>query len=226
MQLGPQSQSSADSVCGLLIVNGDCPDSILAQLQHLDTDLLIAVDGGLRHCLALGRQPDFLIGDLDSAAAAQISSLEGGNTQVIRYRAEKDQTDLELALQHAQNENVTHLIVAGISGGRTDQMLCNWLLLGQKRWRFSIDVIDHSGCGYLVVADKSRTIAVEPGVTISLLSLSHNAGGVTTHGLSYPLSNADLALGSSLGISNLAEADEFTISISQGVLLAYVNNAA
>ena len=215
-----------DSPSALLIVNGDCHESALARCRQLNTDLLIAVDGGLRHCLLLGNPPDVLIGDLDSATASELESLDGSHTEIIRYQTEKDQTDLELALEYAQSRNVTHLTLAGVSGGRTDQMLCNWLLLGQARWNFSIDVIDDTGCGYLVLADQSRRIAVESGATISLMSLTQSAAGVTTDGLKYPLTDAELPLGSSLGISNVACGNEFLISISQGVLLAYVNNGS
>ncbi len=212
-----------DSRSALLMVNGDCSESALAHCGRLHADTLIAVDGGLRHCLALGVEPDVLIGDLDSAARPEINRLDNSNTQVLRYRAEKDQTDLELALEYAQSENIAHVTLAGLSGGRTDQMLCNWLLLGQSRWNFSIDIVDDRGCGYLVVADRSRSIAAESGATISLLSLTQMTTGVTTEGLKYPLANADLSLGSSLGISNVVCDSEFRISITRGTLLAYVN---
>lgn len=217
--------AGTDSLSALLMVNGHCHESALAHCQQLNTDLLIAVDGGLRHCLMLGNQPDVLIGDLDSATESELAGLDDSNTEVIRYQAEKNQTDLELALEYAQSRDVRHLTVAGVSGGRTDQMLCNWLLLGQARWGFSINIIDDTGCGYLVLADRSRRIVVDSGVTISLLSLTQNTTGVTTQGLKYPLSDADLPLGSSLGISNVARGDEIVIHISQGVLLAYVNNS-
>lgn len=225
----------AEKVSGrtaLLLVNGDCDDVALElckqQYQPNSADLLVAVDGGLRHCLALGLQPDVLIGDLDSAAAKDVEHLDASRTKVLRHNPDKDRTDLQLALEHVQENGVEHVVLAGLSGGRTDQMLCNWLLLGQnlaggERWRFTIDVIDSAGMGFLVTADRHRRIAVQTGATISLLALSASVQGLTTEGLQYPLTGAELPLGSSLGISNQAAGREFAVQVAQGILLAYVN---
>ena len=45
-------------------------------------DVLIAADGGLRHCLDLGLQPAILIGDLDSIDEGDLAALETNDTQI------------------------------------------------------------------------------------------------------------------------------------------------
>ena len=221
----------------LLLVNGDCDSAVLelCKQQYQQNyrknraSLLVAVDGGLRHCLALGLQPDVLIGDLDSAVGKDIERLNEAHTKILRHNPDKDQTDLELAMEYLQECGIEHVVLAGLSGGRTDQMLCNWFLLGQNlhgrnRWRFMIDVIDSAGSGFVVTADRHRRIAAQSGATISLLALTASVQGLTTEGLHYPLSDAELLLGSSLGISNLAVGSEFSVQVTQGILLAYVNH--
>ena len=207
----------------LLLVNGDFDDSSRLYCEQLQPDLIVAVDGGLQHCNTLGLQPDVLIGDMDSALEDDVRQLDTATTTIHRHKPEKDQTDLELALEYLDAEGINHVWMAGFSGGRTDQMLCNWLLLGQSRWSFTIDIVDAAGCGYLVTADQGRRIKVLSGATISLLSLTSVVNGLTTSGLRYALTDAGLPLGSSLGISNVAESDEFSVEVTSGKLLAYVN---
>ncbi len=221
----------AEATTALLLANGDCGKAALElckQQGRQTAVLVVAVDGGLRHCIALGLQPDVLIGDLDSAATNDVGNLDLNCTRVLRHNPDKDQTDLELALEHVQESGIAHVVLAGLSGGRTDQMLCNWLLLGQSllgrnRWSFSVDVIDSDGLGFLVTADRHRRITVQTGATISLLALTTSVQGLTTEGLQYPLSDAELPLGSSLGVSNVASGTEFTVKVTQGIVLAYVN---
>ena len=211
----------------LLIANGEFDDAsqrYCEQLyEQLQPDMLVAIDGGLKHCYTLGQFPDVLIGDLDSATDEDIKRLDTATTTVLRHKPEKDQTDLELALELVNEKGVSHTWIAGLSGGRTDQMLCNWLLLGRSRWRFTVDIVDAAGVGYLVTADKSRRIKVRTGATISLLSLTSFVNGLTTDGLRYALTDAGLPLGSSLGISNVADSDECSIQLTEGKVLAYVN---
>ena len=64
-------------------------------------DLVIAADGGARHCLAHGIQPTVVIGDLDSLRPDELATLETGGAQILTYPARKDHTDLELAIELA-----------------------------------------------------------------------------------------------------------------------------
>lgn len=76
----------------------------------------MAVDGGLRHARALVRAPHVLIGDLDSVTDEEIDwvSAAGGR---VRYPPEKDETDLELALDLARADGYTTILLVGALGG-------------------------------------------------------------------------------------------------------------
>ena len=65
-------------------------------------DLIIAADGGARHCRSLGLTPHLVVGDFDSLDATELAELQAAGSQVVRYARNKDFTDLELALQHAR----------------------------------------------------------------------------------------------------------------------------
>lgn len=67
----------------------------------LPDDLIIAADGGMTHCRALGIKPSIVIGDLDSLDPDYLKSFQTSGTEIISYPINKDQTDLELALRKA-----------------------------------------------------------------------------------------------------------------------------
>src|SRR5262249_59879246 len=72
---------------------------------------------------------DLVIGDFDSADPAALEAAVAGGAEVRRYPADKDQSDLELALHAARAGGAKRVIVVGGSGGRLDHFLANALLL-------------------------------------------------------------------------------------------------
>jgi len=97
-------------------------------------------------------------------------------------------------------------MLAGLSGGRTDHMLANWMLLANSEWRFRISVFDALGVAYLVTPATSREVNLVPGTTFSLLPLT-TTSGVTIEGAKYPLSDAVLYPYRSRGISNVTSTE-------------------
>ncbi len=81
----------------VLVVNGDLPEPERFRAMLRQDDILIAVDGGLRHMTALDRTPNLIIGDMDSADPEEVSRLESQGVEVRRFPTHKDETDLELA---------------------------------------------------------------------------------------------------------------------------------
>jgi thiamine pyrophosphokinase len=54
---------------------------------------------------------------------------------------------------------------------------------------------------------------------ISLLPLTETVTGITLHGFRYPLTDATITIGQSVGISNVLEAETGIIEVGQGLLL-------
>ena len=82
----------------------------LAEKWHLDIPadaICIAADSGLAHIYALGRVPTIVVGDLDSVDDADLARARREGTRIDRYPADKDATDLELALARAQGSPST-----------------------------------------------------------------------------------------------------------------------
>jgi thiamine pyrophosphokinase len=204
----------------IIFANGELNDPTTAQVLLQPTDTIIAADGGARHCRTLGITPHILIGDLDSATPSDIAMFEAAGTQVLKYPTHKDQTDLELALDWAVAHNATHIIILGALGGRWDQTLANLLLPALPTLQgLSVQLLDGNQNITTVRGPGTAHFNGNIGDTVSLIPISGDVHGVTTANLEYPLSNATLAFGSTLGISNTLTASQATVSITQGLLV-------
>lgn len=188
---------------------------------------MVAVDGGLRHVLELQLQPDWLIGDLDSAAPDQLEKLDLQHTRMLEFPADKDSTDLELTLRHLVDLSVKRITMVGLTGGRLDHMLANIFLLASFDWPFSIDFHSDSGRGFLLTPKHAFKKSLPNDTVLSLLPLTSSVTGVSTKGLHYCLSEAEITFGSTLGVSNIVQADSnqevVCVTIRSGKLLVIVN---
>lgn len=182
--------------------------------------LIIAADGGANHCRALGLVPQVLIGDLDSVAPEVLVDLEQRGIEIQRHPVDKDQTDLELALEYAVRRDAEPIIIYGAAGGRWDMTVANLLLLahGQLAQR-TIRLMGNGQQTVLLTGAVTYHLHGEVGDLVSLIPLSEAVSGVTLKGFVYPLHAATLTLGSSRGVSNRLERDGATITIETGKLL-------
>jgi thiamine pyrophosphokinase len=202
----------------ILFVNGDLksPEGLRPQLRPDDT--LIAVDGGLRHLTALGLTPDLILGDLDSADPAEVAKLEAQGVPVRRYPPEKDETDLELAIETAIDQGATTLWIVAALGDRLDHTLGNIYLLTQPRLA-ALDVRLVDGEQEVFLIRDETTLTGQPGQIVSLIPLMGPVPGVTTGQLAYPLRHETLYPDKTRGISNVMTAETATVSIDDGILL-------
>jgi thiamine pyrophosphokinase len=190
-------------------------------------DLLLAADGGARHLRRLGRWPDAVIGDFDSLSPAEVAELAAHDVPLIRFPQRKDFTDLELALQHAQDLGATEIIIAAATGERWDQTLANLLLPAAAAWGdLPIRVADGSQEIWVLHGGQTSAINGAPGDTFSLIPLSLEATGIVTAGLEYPLHHETLYLGSSRGVSNVLLTAHATVTLDAGLLLCVLIHGA
>lgn len=192
----------------------------------------MCVDAGLVHCLAAGFHPTLLIGDMDSVPPDVLSDPALGAVPRRLYPAEKDASDLQLALEGLADDDAgerrdsvgapacrpEQVVIVGVSGGRTDHMLFNWLLSCLRDWPFELRFIDATTDAVLVTPTRPLVATLEEGDTVSLLPLLE-AGGVHAEGLRYALRDGTLAPGSTRGLSNVADAPGLRVSIRTGRLL-------
>jgi len=183
-------------------------------------DIIIAADGGVHHCQDLGVTPAVVIGDLDSLLPDEISALQTADVEIIRYPAQKDQTDFELALRHAISLGADEILGLGALGARWDMTIANILLLGAPELAgLTVRLIDRQQEIVLLRGEGKITFHGRRGDTLSLIPLGQDARGVTLAGLEYSLEDGILRFGSTRGISNVLVEETATVYLKQGLLL-------
>lgn len=158
-------------------------------------------DSGVEHAIRCGLWPKVIVGDCDSVSQNALDDAMAHGAQLIKHPADKNASDLELTLKELADENYSEVTLLAASGGRTDHTLFNWMLILQQDWPYRFTVVDETISAYLVHADVSFDATLPSGATLSLLS-RESVAGVTTTGMKYPLSDARLMGGSTLGLSN------------------------
>ena len=200
----------------ILVAGGPAPPAT-RPLPHGAT--VIAADGGVDHALALGLRVELAVGDFDSVTPGGLAAAEAAGARIERHPAEKDATDLELALDVAAALEPRRLIVVGVAGGRLDHLLAGLLLLGAERYgHLEVDAI--AGQALVHVVRGARRLEGKPGELVSLLPLGGDAEGVTTDGLRYPLAGETMAAGSTRGVSNEFAETQARVRVARGVVLA------
>lgn len=194
----------AEGFASKLPVDGDCG--------------YIAVDRGVEHCLALGIVPTLLIGDFDSASPHVLDDERLASVPRQHFSRRKDASDLELALRILAKDPPHRVTLLGVSGGRTDHLLFNWLLPVLQDWPFLMDLVDATVQAFVVTPRQGLNVQARPGQLLSVLALVESRG-VSTDGLEYGLERATLQPGSTIGLSNCVAGTSFAVSLSYGKLL-------
>ena len=203
----------------VVVASGQLADGDAGWLD--DADLVVAADGGAASLDLLGRRPDLLVGDLDSADASLVERLQASGVRVERHPADKEASDTELAVTAALDAGATAVVVlGGLGGDRLDHELANLLLLADPALAPS-DVRIVRGRTRLRALHAARPLALDGAVgdLVTLLPVGGDAHGVTTDGLRWPLSGATLRLGRSRGLSNQVVEAPASVRIGEGTLL-------
>ena len=200
----------------VVVANGIITDYDFIQQMIEDCDYLVACDGGLKHLYKLGINPDFIVGDLDSASGDLLDLYR--DIPLQKFSAEKDFTDLELALAHACNEGADSIVVLGGLGGRFDHQLANVHVLAQAVERgVSAELCDEN-LRIRLITDYCR-LQRQDGILVTLIPLSTTADGVVTEGLKYPLKDESLKVGFARGVSNQIVDEYAAVSLKKGLLV-------
>jgi len=196
----------------LLIANGVLPSPRFLRELVSSSDLVVCANGGTRHALRIGIQPDVVIGDLDSLTPGVLRRLR--RSKIVSF-ADQNQTDLEKAIRYLLKKRAKQVVILGATGKRIDHTLANVALLAKYQRRVNLTLIDSSGEIQIV---RSRvTFQAKRGATVSLLPLGKGVK-VTTKGLRYALKNETLQFGSR-GVSNEVIGSTVEIRVRGGKLL-------
>jgi thiamine pyrophosphokinase len=204
----------------IIFANGIINPATPVRTMINSSELIIAADGGARHCLTLDLTPNVIIGDFDSLSPEEINRFQDTGVELIRHPVHKDHTDLELALEHAAARGADEITILGGLGGRLDQSAASLLLLASPEWQKTpIRLVDGRQSALVLRGEGSLTLQGHVGDIVSLLAMAGDAKGISTRGLEYPLRKEDLAIGSSHGVSNTLLSETAEVHLEEGLLL-------
>jgi len=202
-----------------IFLNGSADSAGLLRRVAERADLVVAADGGARFALEAGVVPDLVVGDMDSLGenlALQVERL-GGSLE--RHPVRKDKMDGQLAVLAARERGATVADLLCAVGGRLGALFAvPQILLAAERIGLRSTVLADRGRIFVIEAD-SRTIQGDPQDSVSIFPLSSPATGVTLERMEYPLENASLDSGDTLGFHNELIGTEARVSVGQGALL-------
>ncbi len=201
----------------LIFTGGDLGPWAIAEIQA--TDFLVGVDRGAVYLIQHNLQPDYVLGDFDSVTATELTQIRQSCPALAQYDPiAKDHTDTELAYTWAIEQRPQEIIILGGLGSRFDHTLANVHLLLQAL---------QAGIASRIIGEHNEIFLTDGNVSvtkgrytyISVLPLTPTVTGITLSGFQYPLQQATLGLGSSLGISNVLSGEAGTIQVETGQLL-------
>jgi thiamine pyrophosphokinase len=197
----------------LVFAGGDRLEPDLAQELPV-ADLVMAADSGYDAAVSLGFAVDVLVGDLDSITTEPIP----GHVVVERHPVDKDQTDLDLALELAMRDEPSRVVVVGGTGGRLDHELATASLICDERWsEVEMDWVSSRGRAHVI--RRRRIVHGDVGATVTLLAVGGAVTGLTTRGLRWELEQATFQPGSTWGVSNVMQTPIADIKVGSGCLL-------
>ena len=183
------------------VIISACPVSPeLAEALRPD-DFIIACDAGYRNCAPLGRRPNIIVGDFDTAPCP-----EQQDDDIIVLPHVKDDTDTEYAAKLVSEKGFDEvLLLGGLGGRRVEHTLAN-LCTGRITY---------------VMPGETRRYPKEKYFFFSAFPMEGRAQGVCERGSYYELTDAELTASYPLGVSNeyAAGSDCITISTRSGALV-------
>jgi len=205
----------------LIVSGGNSEEKLINEIYYRNNfDYIIASDKGLEALDKCKIKPNFIIGDFDSINKEILNKyIDDENIEIRELNPEKDYTDTHMAIKFAIELKSTSVTILGATGTRIDHALSNINVLKELLDnKIEGKIIDNKNEIQLMNCKKILKRDIEYKY-ISLIPLTTRVEGVTLKGFKYPLDNACLNIGESLGVSNEQIEDIGLIDIKKGILI-------
>ena len=203
----------------ILIIGNARPEDLAKWSELIEkSDLIIACDGAMKNCAESSVAVDFLIGDMDSISEETLQYAESKNTEIIKI-LDQQNNDLSKAISFAQNLSPLSIDIIGVDGGHSAHQFAYYFSL----FECQVDTTLHLDDCKVIPVNKSNPMirSIELEKEFSVFSIGQSFG-VNLSGGKWELNDAELSP-SSVGLHNVAVADNLIINCSDGNLLVFVN---
>ncbi|EFU41270.1 thiamine pyrophosphokinase [Paenibacillus vortex V453] len=201
----------------LIFTGGELSPRFLEEIQN--GDFIIGADRGALYLIEHGIRPNLSVGDFDSIPPEQMERVRSMSEKVIDCDPiDKNLTDTELAFDLALDKSPESILILGATGSRLDHTLANiHMLIRGLQHHISCSILDENN--FITLTGTSCIVENKGFTYVSLLPLTTEVTGIHLEGFEYPLHDATLRLGQSLGVSNKLAEDKGTVRIEGGLLL-------
>ncbi|MYL42296.1 MULTISPECIES: thiamine diphosphokinase [Virgibacillus] len=183
-------------------------------------DFWIGADRGALSVIKHRLQLEYAVGDFDSTTDEEKATIISYANYFNEYPSDKDETDLEIALNKAFELEPDIIYLIGVTGGRMDHELINIQLLYEiARKGIKGIILDKTNYIELTFAGEYSIEYDDTYPNISFVPFSHEVKGLTLSNFYYPLMDATVTWGSTLCISNKLIGNSGTFSYNEGILL-------
>lgn len=170
--------------------------------RQLAGSRVIAADSGILHAPELGLDVELWVGDFDSTPPEEISRFDHVPRET--WPADKDKTDGEIAALAAIARGASSLLFVGGFGGQADHAFGHFLLaLRLALTGLAVAITSGDEEAHPIIPGE-MAIDLPQGSRLSLIALS-DLKGLTLKGVQWPLDAADVPLGSTWTLSNVAQ---------------------
>lgn len=198
------------------------PISDLPELSGFNEQdsIWIGVDRGVLTLLSQGIEPYMAFGDFDSVTVEELAFINEKINTVRTFKPEKDEPDMELALNWAIQQKPEKIQLFGGTGGRLDHFFANVQLLLQTTVdQTPIVMINRQNVMFVKRPGEYQLQKLKEKKYISFIPISSSVENLTLKGFKYPLSNRHIPQHSTLCISNELIDDYGNFSFTEGILL-------
>lgn len=200
------------------------PLSLVPDFQLFDDSevVWVGIDRGVFYLLNAGIKPAMAFGDFDSVTLEELAEIEKEVSDLKKFIPEKDETDMELALNWAIEQQPESILIFGATGGRLDHLMANIQLLLkplQQGINIPTEIIDTKNILYVKKPGTYTVNKLDDFKYISFLPATPSVSGMTLENFKYPLKDCHIPMGSTLCISNELIRGHGTFSFSEGILI-------
>lgn len=176
-------------------------------------DFVIAADAGFASLENMSVKSDLVVGDFDSLGKIPV------HEHIVRHPAEKDDTDMMLAVKEGLKRNYKTFVIYGGLGGRLDHTYANIQTVSYLAEQGAVGYLLGEGLAITAIKNDLMKFDKNHNGVISVFCNGDTAKGVYLTGLKYPLNNAILTCNIPLGVSNEFIGVDSSVNVKDGTLI-------
>ena len=197
----------------LVVTGGLAPPARVVRNRVLWADLVVAADSGMDTLVDAGLRPDVAVGDFDSTRATdELADMRPGN--VLRYPADKSETDTEIAIRLAHERGAAEICLVGGGGGEMSHFLAIVSLFDRQP---APSVWLSHDTEYTLITS-SMVAEGQPGDRVSFFPAGEEGCTMTSSGLRWPLDGLEWHRGD-FGVSNEFVGESIEVTMQTGRLV-------